>query len=99
MPKAAKASPASELIVEGYRVISIDATSAPAGDAGNDWLVYRIGQGNNVVIGYRRGSRETVTAEVERIVDSFNERLLPRGRPYRSAGRPAKRAASEETAA
>jgi hypothetical protein len=73
-----------------YCLISIDPTSAPSGNTGDDWLVYRLAQGNNVVTGYRRGSRLNVTAEVERIVNAFNERLLLKGRPHRSAGRPPK---------
>jgi len=73
-----------------YCVISIDPTSAPQGNTGSDWLVYRLVQGGNVVTGYRRGSRSTVTAEVERIVNASNERLLTKGRPHRSAGRPPK---------
>ena len=77
-------------VVQNYSVISIDPTSAPRGNTGNDWLVYRLAQGNNVVVGYRRGSRLNVTAEVERIVNAFNERLLLKARPYRSAGRPPK---------
>ena len=73
-----------------YCLISIDPTSAPPGNTGDDWLVYRLAQGHNVVTGYRRGSRVNVTAEVERIIDAFNERLLLKGRRYRSAGPPPK---------
>jgi hypothetical protein len=75
---------------ESYCVISIDPTSAPRGNTGGDWLVYRLGQGDNVVTGYRRGSRLNVTAEVERLVVAFNERLLLKGRSSRSGGRPRK---------
>lgn len=74
--------------VQGYRLISIDRTAAPRGAAGDDWLVYQIAQGTNVVIGYRRGSRQDVAAEVERIVTAFNVRQLSKGRRYRSARPP-----------
>ena len=77
-------------VVENYRLLSIDPTASPSGDAEGDWLVYRIAQGTNVVTGYRRGSRPSVTAEAERIVEALNERLLVKGKPHRSAGRVAK---------
>jgi hypothetical protein len=78
------------VVAASYSLISIDPTTAPSGNTGDDWLVYRLAQGNNVVTGYRRGSRQNVTTEVERIVNAFNERLLLKGRPHRSAGRPPK---------
>jgi hypothetical protein len=66
--------------VETYRLISIDRTAAPNGDAGDDWLVYRIAQGNSTVTGYRRGTLQSVGTEIERMVNSVNERLLVRAR-------------------
>jgi hypothetical protein len=81
----ATAAIAENAAVQSYRLISIDCTAAPRGAAGDDWLVYRIAHGTNVVTGYRRGSHNNVAAEVERIVSAFNVRLLAKGRPYRSA--------------
>jgi hypothetical protein len=83
----------ANVVAEAYRLVSIDAAPAPHGDTGQDWLVYKIAQGSNFITGYRRGSRQSVGAEVDRIVTGLNERLLVRGRPYRSAGRPTKAAA------
>ena len=80
---------AEDAAVESYRMISIDRTAAPRGAAGDNWLVYQIAHGTNVVTGYRRGSHQDVAAEVERIVNAFNARLLPKGRRYRSARPPA----------
>src|ERR1043165_3521793 len=77
-------------VVESYRLVSIDPTLAPSGSTGDDWLLYRIARGSNMVTGYRRGSHSNVSAEVERILTALNERLLPKGRPYRPAGRPPK---------
>jgi hypothetical protein len=71
-------------------VISIGPTSAPRGNPGGDWLVYRLMQGENIVTGYRRGSRSKVTAEVQRIVEAFNGRLLAKGNSYRPLTRPRK---------
>ena len=77
-------------VVESYRVISIERTTAPSVGAGDDWFMYRIAQGKNTATGYRRGTREDVGAEVERIVSALNLRLLVKGHRYRSAGRPPK---------
>ena len=90
MTKSTKGAGAGDVAVANYRLISIDPTSAPSGNTGGDWLVYRIAQGGNVVTGYRRGSRRNVSAEVARILTAVNERLLLKGRAFRSAGRPPK---------
>lgn len=63
-------------MLDVYRLVSIKRTSAPARGVGDDWLVYRIARGANVVTGYRRGTRASVTVDVERIVEAFNERLF-----------------------
>jgi radical SAM superfamily enzyme with C-terminal helix-hairpin-helix motif len=70
----------ANVALEVYRLVSIESTSAPAAGVGDDWLVYRIAQGANVVTGYRRGTRASVTFDVERIVEALNERLMVRPR-------------------
>jgi hypothetical protein len=57
-----------------YRLISIDAAEAPDGCSGGDWFVYRIAQGGNDITGYRCGSLERVSADVQAIVASLNGR-------------------------
>jgi hypothetical protein len=57
-----------------FRLLSIRASSAPSDSVGRNWLEYRIGQGENVIKGYRRGDLQTVRAEVEKIVIALNER-------------------------
>jgi hypothetical protein len=59
---------------ESYRLVSVEAVSAPEGCAGRDWFVYRIAQGANEITGYRRGERAAVNAEVETIVAGLNGR-------------------------
>jgi hypothetical protein len=76
------------VVLDAYRLVSIESTIAPAPADGDDWLVYTISQGTNVVTGYRRGTRASVTYEVERIVDAFNDRLLVRPRVNRWTGKP-----------
>ncbi len=68
------------VVLDAYRLVSIESTIAPAPAVGDDWLVYRIAHGTNVVTGYRRGTRASVTYEVERIVEAFNDRLMVRPR-------------------
>ena len=66
---------------DAYRLLVIEPTNAPDGSTGKDWFTYRITQGANSIRGYKRGSREVVTAEVEQIVVSLNERRgVRRGR-------------------
>jgi hypothetical protein len=83
----AKSSASGTVAVVPFEFVSIDATAAPNGGAGDDWLVYRIAQGLNQVIGYRCGTRAHVVAEVERIVIALNERLHVIGRSYHSSKR------------
>jgi hypothetical protein len=59
-----------------YRLSFIKPARAPSGNAGSDWLMYRIAQGPNVINGYRRGDIASVTSEVEKIVIGLNERRL-----------------------
>ncbi len=61
---------------DGYRISFIKPARAPSGNAGSDWLMYRIAQGPNVINGYRRGDIASVTSEVEKIVIGLNERRL-----------------------
>ncbi len=80
---------------EPFRLLSIHPTSAPAGSVGRDWLMYRIAQGPNMITGYRRGDRSTVTADVEKIVIALNERRGRHGsRELRPGRRPAAAAAA-----
>jgi len=91
MTESTRAAGPGAAVVENFRLVSIDPTRAPTGSTGDDWLLYRIAQGgSNMVTGYRRGSHSNVSAEVERIITALNERLLSKGRRYRSAGRPPK---------
>jgi hypothetical protein len=79
---------ADDLTAKTYRLISIDRTGAPTGATGDDWVIYRIAQGANVVTGYRRGRRQDVSVAVESMVEALNVRHLVKGRLYRSARPP-----------
>lgn len=84
MEKRTTGAIADDLANSSYRLISIDCTDAPDGATGDDWLVYQIAQGANMVTGYRRGKRQDVGVAVRLMVEALNVRLLVRGRPYRS---------------
>lgn len=78
-----------------YRLLSIEATSSPSGCTGQDWLVYRIAQGDNVITGYRQGELKTVSAEVKSIVEALNQRRgSTKGRTGPKPGRPRSEAAA-----
>jgi hypothetical protein len=59
---------------ERYRLVSIAATHPPDGCTGGNWFVYRIVQGKNGITGYRQGTLERVSTDVESIVTSLNGR-------------------------
>lgn len=66
---------------DAYRLLLIEPTKAPEGGSGSDWFTYRISQGENMIRGYKRGSKADVTADVEQIVVNLNERRhVRRGR-------------------
>jgi hypothetical protein len=67
---------ASGAAFEKFHLVSVIAVSPPSGSVGNDWFMYRIAQGANFITGYRRGSEQRATADVEGMVEAFNERLL-----------------------
>jgi hypothetical protein len=73
-----QAARTADVALDVCRLVSIDSTSAPAPGVGDDWLMYRIALGANFVTGYRRGTRASVTFEVERIMEAFNERRMMR---------------------
>ena len=71
-PNGARAISADD--AESYRLVSIDVSHAPEGCTGENWFVYRITQGKNGITGYRCGSLERVSADVQSIVTSLNGR-------------------------
>jgi len=80
---------AADLPDDAYRLLSIQHGGAPSGSAGRDWYTYRISQGPNMITGYRRGSLESVTVEVDQIVVGLNERrVVRRGRVDLTPSRP-----------
>jgi hypothetical protein len=75
---------------ERFRLVSIASARAPSGCSGQDWLMYRIAQGRNIITGYRRGELKAASAEVETIVTSLNERRVSaKSKPGRKPGQSA----------
>lgn len=66
---------------EPFKLLSISNSSPPHGSEGDDWVLYRIGQGPNIITGYRQGNLAVIKANVEQIIAGLNERRSPkRGR-------------------
>ncbi len=64
----------ASLEVAPYRLESVVRAKAPAGLDGDGWHRYVITQGPNEIVGHRQGTLESVTAAVEQVVASLNER-------------------------
>jgi hypothetical protein len=78
---AALASAEAQEAEGAYKLLAIEPAKAPDDSGGKDWFHHRIVQGENLIRGFKRGSRAGVTAEVEQIVISLNERRgVRRGR-------------------
>jgi hypothetical protein len=66
---------------EPFKLLSVNSSAPPTGSEGSDWVRYRIGQGPNLITGYRQGNLAMIKATVEEIVVGLNERRSPkRGR-------------------
>jgi hypothetical protein len=61
-----------------FEIVSIRAVSAPDGTAGADWYRYEISQGDNRIVGYRKGASGVVREAVELIVVGLNMRRTRR---------------------
>lgn len=61
-----------------YELRSVHKADAPAGGQGSDWVRYEIGQGKNVITGYRQGTVTAIKRVAEEIVVGLNERRSPR---------------------
>jgi len=61
---------------EPYKLKSLRTARTPARAEGIDWHRYVITQGDNVIVGHRRGSTSSVRLAVEGIVMHLNERRV-----------------------
>lgn len=59
-----------------FKIISVTKSDGPAGAEQKDWYRYVISQGNDPIVGLRRGTKKSVVAAAEEIVVSLNERLI-----------------------
>lgn len=57
-----------------YEIKSISQTESPLGADGSDWHKYEIAHGTNTICGYKQGTLDEVTAEIEENVLLLNER-------------------------
>jgi hypothetical protein len=64
-----------------FELRSVHKSEPPSGIQGDDWVRYEIGQGPNLITGYRRGTLAAIKRVAEEIVIGLNERRSPkRGR-------------------
>lgn len=72
---------------------SVAQTASPVHPDETDWHRYVIHQGDNQIVGYRRGSEDSVRREVDLIVQQLNSRrFLQTGRRHITIGQPKKKA-------
>ena len=77
---------------EQYGIVSVKPVNAPRGTVGTDWHCYVIEHGKNRIRGYRQGSIDTVTRDVQEIVVRLNERRRGRfGRVHLTMSSPGKK--------
>ncbi len=57
-----------------YEIVSIIETKSPLGADGSNWHRYEIAHGTNTISGYKQGSLDKVTKEIEENVVLLNER-------------------------
>ena len=66
---------------EPFELLSVHKSDPPEGSQGKDWVCYEIGQGTNVITGYRQGTITAIKRIAEEIIVGLNERRSPkRGR-------------------
>jgi len=71
------------MTAEDYEIVSVRPAEAPPDMEGTGWHCYVIGQGTNMIRGYRQGDLNAVTTAVEEIVVRLNERRFgKRGRVH-----------------
>ncbi len=78
--------------VPGYKqpfeFVELEQVEAPEGAEDGRWYRYVISQGEQSIVGHRRGTKKKVTAAVKEIVERMNERRLGRsGRVHLSMSR------------
>jgi hypothetical protein len=72
---------------EPFRIVEFAKADPPSGQPDTEWYRYVISQGRAAMAGMRQGSRESVIAAVEDIVNRMNERRLGRsGRVHLKMG-------------
>lgn len=61
---------------EPFKIIEVCKTEAPDGDSKGNWYRYVISQGNEPLIGVRKGSKKSVTEAANEVVTCLNQRRL-----------------------
>lgn len=88
MSESAQRTKGASLKDDRFQISSIKTTEPPEGAPKATWYKYVITQGNNTILGQRPGTRKSVTAAVEEIVEQLNLRRAGKsGRVHLSSNR------------
>lgn len=69
-------------LIQKYRVMVVEKTSAPEGLDGSNWYRYVIGEGRSQIESKRTGSLKDVTEHAESVAEQINSRSGKRGSVY-----------------
>ncbi|UCH40808.1 MAG: hypothetical protein JSU67_03690 [Gammaproteobacteria bacterium] len=65
-----------------FQLTRIEKTTAPAGEADQQWYEYVIGEGTSAIRGKRAGSRKSVKQYAEEFAENLNRRANLGYSPY-----------------
>ncbi len=83
MTKSARARDADDTLEERhFAVTSVKKTNPPAGESGDKWYQYVIGQGESAITGKRAGTLRSVTEHAEEFAENLNRRASLGYSPY-----------------
>ena len=61
-----------------YRVAWVEPTAAPKGAEGDDWYRYALEGRHSILMGWRRGSLQEITAHAAQYAEALNARSTDR---------------------
>ena len=61
---------------EPFKIIEVSKTESPDGESKGNWYRYVISQGNEPLIGVRKGSKKSVVDAANKVVMCLNQRRL-----------------------
>ena len=65
-------------LAEPFQLFAVEESAPPGDGVPGTWFRYTIMQGDNVITGFRQGSRTSVRVDLEAVVAALNERRVGR---------------------